>query len=515
MKEKEYNNEKENENGDNKIDRKKKILKDSIKTLISSEIYGLGLNSLFILNNLGVYLISYLRSLEGEKKTLTLSHNYFFALVVMITMSISVLFSPAVQNKIGIRYSIFLGGTLNILSTIVLVISKKFYIDLISYFFNCLGFFCASLIGRNVMSYFYDIRGKLLGALSISSFLEKSGYNYLAEKFLINPLSDEADVDGSYYTYNVSRNIFKFMIFCVILMFICDILCLILIVPFDKKKHENGLFNKLTNLEESKEDINSADIVNVLGENNEGLLENKEKEDDSDNEENKEKKDEKLDKKKSFAKRFIQKALKNRRFIFLFLSNFFATPLSIFLNGIWRNIAIRNRIPTSYQQNIETYRPFVECISTFIFGFISDYIPYRFIFSILSFISTFVGIIFCFTLQSPNLFTIILLVEAMAGNGRISTSSPHFIKVFGLKHYIELGGIINLSSFLAFPICIVFLFFFDQKYATVNEGDIETNITGIFNSSNAPYFILFIISGLLNCISAILSCFETEELFDF
>ena len=52
------------------------------------------------------------------------------------------------------------------------------------------------------------------------------------------------------------------------------------------------------------------------------------------------------------------------------------------------------------------------------------------------------------------------------------------------------------------PLCTVFIFLFETYIATPTG---EVNIT--------PYIILFISTGILNIVPAILCLFETEELF--
>jgi hypothetical protein len=76
------------------------------------------------------------------------------------------------------------------------------------------------------------------------------------------------------------------------------------------------------------------------------------------------------------------------------------------------------------------------------------------------------------------------------------------MKVFGLKYYIEIGGVIGLSRVFMSPLCTVFIFLFETYIATPTG---EVNIT--------PYIILFISTGILNIVPAILCLFETEELF--
>ena len=91
-------------------------------------------------------------------------------------------------------------------------------------------------------------------------------------------------------------------------------------------------------------------------------------------------------KKQNVLKIIIKKAFKTRRVIFLMLMQFFQTPLGAFLGVQWRNIAIRNNIPTSLQQFILIINTIIGCVATLIFSWLTDSIPFRYLYSILSFL---------------------------------------------------------------------------------------------------------------------------------
>ena len=189
------------------------------------------------------------------------------------------------------------------------------------------------------------------------------------------------------------------------------------------------------------------------------------------------------------------------------LMQFFQTPLGAFLGVQWRNIAIRNNIPTSLQQFILIINTIIGCVAALIFSWLTDSIPFRYLYSILSFILTFISIFYCFTFKSPYLFTITILVYAFIISGRIAINLPHFMKVFGLEYYIQISTIISLPSAILSPLCNIFMFLFDNAYALKDNSGEEV--------SNSPYFILYIILGLLNSISAVLGLFETEDILKF
>jgi MFS family permease len=171
-------------------------------------------------------------------------------------------------------------------------------------------------------------------------------------------------------------------------------------------------------------------------------------------------------------------AIKSKRVRNFFLMGMLMTPLGNLINSAWRNIAVRNNIPTSYQQNIQTFNPFVTCISTLIFGWLSDSIPFRYLYSGTCFFVSFIGVFFSFTFTSPVLFTIVLLLNTMANAALISISLPHFMKVFGMKHYIEISGIIGLSGVIMGPICSMLAFFIESNF----RENLDTVYKYMFNS---------------------------------
>ena len=605
-------NEKEEQFEDPKfISKRKQTFKDGILTLIGNEFHRIGFGCLMVIHNLTTYLISYLRHYQDEK-SITLQYSYFIGPVMSITMG---LFTPCVgiiENKIGLKLSLVLGGILNLWSSVILYFSKNYYFDLFAFFISSLGSGLSVLLSRNLMGYFFHVRGKLSGILSVIGSLVSAGYNEIGEKWIVNPNSEEATVDKSYYTYDVSKNMLAFLRICWICIIVSTALTVIFIVPFDKKKHiqlfkpkrPKEFDKKKKNMKikgKMKEEILQDDKIGPLIPEDEKIEEPKEKMDEENDKElkeeerdivnelkpkgkrkNKKRKDEfsktlsvpifnisskdkslyssnlidniskeinneenknyqrkrshsvtntslmpskalllnlipeievvavpPLDKptRKKFSLQLIKQALKSRRVLFLFLMGLFSSPLGNFLMSTWRPIGIRKGIPTIYLQNIGTYRPFITCGATLIFSTLSDYVPFRYMYFGFSILSTIIGVTFCFTFRSPGFFSFIILLNSIVFAGKMSITGPHYMKVFGLKYYIEIGGVIGLSRVFMSPLCTVFIFLFETYIAAPEDGQDPAQV------SDMPYIILFVTTGLLNVVSAILSLFETEELY--
>ena len=614
--------EEEKEKDDPLFDHRKKItMRDGILTLIGNEFHRISFGCIMVIFNLTTYLISYLRHYQ-EKKTITLQYTYFIGPIMSITMGIFTPMVGMIENKIGLKLSVILGGILSLWSCVILYYSKNYYFDLFAFFVNSLGSSMAALMTRNIMGYFFHVRGKLSGILSVISSLVSSGYNVVGENWIVNPKSEEATVDNSYYTFEVCQNLLKFFRICWICLSVGTIMTVIFVVPFDSSKHvklfkpkipEDFVQKKMKKFEKKKdikkEEIEKDEKIGPLMPEEEKKEENKEKkiqnvEENLNIENEKEIKEEERDKvnlndiklkkkdknksknkndlsktssvpvilvanknrslfsednpdnveekmenlkqkntelkqkrslsisykevsaskfplinfieeievvaiahprksiKKKFSIQLIKRALKSRRVLFLFLMGLFSAPLGNILTSTWRPIGIRKSIPTRYLQNIGTYRPFVTCASSFIFSILTDYVQFRYLYLIFSVLSTFIGVIFCFTFKSPIFFTFIILLNSVVFAGKMSITSPHYMKVFGLKYYIEIGGVIGLSRVFMSPLCTVFIFIFETYIAPPKDGKIV---------SDTPYIILYFIIGLLNIIAAILCMFETEE----
>ena len=75
-------------------------------------------------------------------------------------------------------------------------------------------------------------------------------------------------------------------------------------------------------------------------------------------------------------------------------------------------------------------------------------------------------------------------------------NEPHFMKVFGMKHFIEISGIIGLAGVIMGPICSLFAFFIESNFR---------------ENLDVVYKYMFMVSSILYIGDIALSAFETEE----
>ena len=192
----------------------------------------------------------------------------------------------------------------------------------------------------------------------------------------------------------------------------------------------------------------------------------------------------------------IKHAAKSFRVWRLFLMGVFSSPLNNFMLIMWRPISIFKQMPTDKIQKVNSYTSIVQMIVTPLFGILSDKIPFRIMKVILGIINCIVGFLFYFSFDNVYYFIGLILLNNFAYHGSFILNEPHYMKVFGMKHYVEISGIVGLSGVIMGPICSLFAFFIENSFK---------------ESSDTVYKYMFITAACLHIIDVILSFFETED----
>lgn len=165
----------------------------------------------------------------------------------------------------------------------------------------------------------------------------------------------------------------------------------------------------------------------------------------------------------------------------------------------WRPIGVNVKIPTEKLQLIGTINFIMTSIGTPFFGFLSDKIPFRILYSIISAITSVVGFAFCYSFDSDNLFMVMVCGMNFILGGYIAVLPPHYMKVFGMKYYVEVGGVVGFANVIMGPICSLFAYFV--------ENGVEDKIFA--------YRIIFITGAAMNIVSLVIGIFESDEEFDY
>ena len=556
MEEKEKDTEKKNAK-DNYLN--KNSTKNGILSVIGAITHKLGISSIWVISNLATYVISYHRRNDLSNDFLSLNLSYFFNPILVTTLNIFMPICGILEFKLGCQRAIILGALVIMLGYGLLYVSSSIFLDFFGIFLFGIGLSISTTLStKNAIQYFFNQRGAISGILELISSGLSATHNKIAES-MINPDGEEpSPIEGSddeFYSEPVSEKVLNFFILELGTYGISTLLTLFFLVPYDEKaakklskelkkkaleksKEENNAINE--NEDENKKeeenplivkDYNRNTVNNALlpdSENEENLkiyeVSEGQKEDDYDAKlaDGQNKNNQKViaipDTKAgaletnpvsgnismsvsqvNYSTRHTKKALGSFRVWKLFtlvLCSYLALNLVLVC---WRPIGVNVNIETSKLQTIRTLNFIMSMIGTPVFGFLSDKIPFRILFTFVSAVTTLIGFVFCYTFDYPGIFMLLVCGMNFLLGGYIAVLPTHYMKVFGMKYYVEVGGVVGFANVIMGPICAFFAYFV--------ENGVDDKIFA--------YRIIFITGAAMNIVSLVLSIFESDDEFDY
>ena len=498
--------------------------KNGILSIIGAVFHKIVIMSMMVFLGFSTYMISYLRYYQKPNETpITLNYTYFIMPILSITMGLGIPFSGILEFKLGTRLTIIYSSLYLILSSVIQYFSKNFILNLIAIFVFAVGLSLSIIIpGKNACMYFPKRRGMISGILSCISAIISSFLNIFGERVIINP--DSINPFMGYYTYEAAKNIRKYYLFQIFCVSVFTILTVLFIVGFKMKGRgpphgKRGRKSKKKIISDEENNIDKEPLAPA----EEGIIEDKddnainaindnenENENENDNESNKEKKENKKNEyyalsglepslanaSVNYSMKQVKTAARSFRVWRLFLMGIFNTPLNNFITIAWRPISINKNMPTDKIQNVNSYTSMVQMFTTPLFGYLSDKIPFRVLKVSLGIIYCIVGFLFYFSFDNVDFFIILIVLNSFSHFGMFTLNEPHYMKVFGMKHFIEIAGIIGLSNVIMGPVCSIFAFSIEQNF--------KDNIDNV-------YKYMFMISSALTIVDIGLSFFETED----
>ena len=530
--------------------------KNGILSVIGAITHKIGISSIWVIANLATYVISYHKWKDQKNEFLSLNLCYFFNPILVTTLNIFMPICGILEFKLGCQRAIILGALVIMLGYGLFRISNNIFLDFFCIFLFGIGLSISTTLStKNAIQYFFYQRGAISGILELISSGLSASHNKLAET-IINPHSEEPEpINGSkdnFYSKGVSENTHNFWIIELGTFGISTLLTLLFLVPYDEKaakrfskelkkkskeksEQENNIINQ--NEDENNKNDDQGIIVEdhnrntidkddaLLPDEDKGIntyeVNEGDKEDDYDAKAVKEKKKDKKvvvipDTKAgaletnpvsgnisvsqvNYSTRHTKKALGSFRVWKLFtlvLCSYLALNLMLVC---WRPIGVNVEIKTDTLQLIGTLNFIMSMIGTPTFGFLSDKIPFRILFTIVSAITSVIGFLFCYTFDYPYLFTLMVCSMNFILGGYIAILPTHYMKVFGMKYYVEVGGVVGFANVIMGPICAFFAYFV--------ENGVDDKIFA--------YRIIFITGAAMNIVSLVLSIFESDEEFDY
>lgn len=201
----------------------------------------------------------------------------------------------------------------------------------------------------------------------------------------------------------------------------------------------------------------------------------------------------------NYSTAHTKKALKSFRVWKLFILNLcYYLALNLILT-MWRPVGMYKNIPTGALQNIGTINFIMTSVGTPFFGFLADKLPFRILYCIIGGFCSLIGFTFCFSFGNKYLFAVMVCGMNFILGGFIAGLPPHYMKVFGMKYYVEIGGVIGLASLIMGPLCAFFAFF------------VENNV----DNKDLAYKIIFNSGAALNIVSIVIAILESDDEFEY
>ena len=191
-------------------------------------------------------------------------------------------------------------------------------------------------------------------------------------------------------------------------------------------------------------------------------------------------------------------ALKSNRLILLSIIVIMQAPVSNMAFTLYREIGEYKKIDVKYLQLVGSLYFIFECLSSFVFGILCDYIKLKYLLLFINIVGTFVGFTYCFTFQNGLIFFLVQNFLSFSAGGYYPVKDCFLMQVFGKDIYIELSGFV--SFFVALTVNII--------------TPITFLVISSFENKEKAYWILFLSFGSLNLIGTILNCFLDESPID-
>ena len=450
--------------------------------------------SLFSFHTFAIYQTSYIKHNGGDASVI---YTIFYYPVTLFIQSIMGLFAGIIFAKVGVHWSNLIGSVIYILAAIIMYISTRFYLDMISSVLY--GIACAILAfpsAINTCKYFMNRVGLINGIIATIQSVGTTVFTYLGEQ-MINPDNIPSDPVDHLYNKDIASRVKYFLllqIFCVLGAYI---ICEMITKTYDEKnKEEFGLkflfkINEIKSLCKKKKEeklliIESSDERFSI---NQDI---KEIEDD--------KKDKNENKKKTKSrKEKIKMVLKSWKFWRYDIICITSSLISNIIFSMYRSLGETYQIDQNALQLLGILNSIIGFIFSFIIGVLCDYVNFKVLLFINNMLGACVGILYYHSFQDTLSFCILTLIISIQSSGYFCINEYHLIKTFGIDILVDLSGVISLTT----GICIILLTIFTYL--------IEISIA----EKDLVYLIIYPVFGLINFIGVVLGIFENNEPFDF
>jgi len=497
-----------------------------IPTLIGAALINFLVGAIYSLCTLSVYEISYIKGIGGS---ISIEHLTFYYPIEVFFQCISAFISGIIYKHIGLHKTNFIGVSILSLGYFIMYLSTNIFMDMSAMILGGIG---TGIIlypsTTNAYEWFKEHNGIIVGIMETMISLGSFFFAFLGEKIINNKEIPSNDEDNL-YDISIGKRIKKYLI--VQISSLISVFFLSLILMYEKvKKDEINLTNKTNEIkiinsvinyldnekEEFEQEIGIKEKENNIGIKNkivnipskrindettpikivdspERLIKyilNKSNFGHKINNENKHK--------DNLLKKTLLSALKSNRLRLFSIIVILQAPVSNMAFTLYREIGEYKKIDVKYLQLVGSLYFIFECLSSFVFGILCDYIKLKYLLLFINTVGTFVGFTYCSTLQNGLIFFLVQNFLSFSAGGYYPVKDCYLMQVFGKDIYIELSGFV--SFFVALTVNII--------------TPITFLVISSFENKEKAYWILFLSFGSLNLIGTILNCFLDESPID-
>ena len=434
----------------NKINQKKRFTLSFIGNLI----YFFGIMTPFGIGQYSVYITSYFHHFNQK---INIQMGNLMMPILTLALSLSAPLGGFLEHKFGMHLSLIINGIILEFLIFIFISQKNIWITFI--LIILIGMSIGSVIsipGKNLCFYYPEKRGTIISLITSFNVIIGALVSVLGEK-LINPEKITLKENETYYPLEVAKNYIKFYKLSLIVIPISSFLSL----PFLKK------------YKETHDKQNEKLDKNII--NNKSL------------------------EKANYSKNLKAAICHNRIWKIAFITIFSQFGIGFGLSTFRVYGALM-----SFNGTLMQYAPLFFGLSMIVFGPIWGYINDRLqnfkIVKIICIFLLFNSIILSLFIKSKFIYISCLFIGSVFTTGINTVMRPFIMKIYGMKYFIEIGGVITICSGIANIFKGLLSFVISFYYHTGNELQI-------------PYRIIFIIGIWSNILAYALASKEKGNEF--
>ena len=348
--------------------------------------------SLYIWSSINLYYVSYLKLHDSPNMEI---NDGYFMMPLINYLSASLQFLGAtLENKFGLKFCIFIGTIISIISNLILYYSTSQFIIYLAMI--GIGTSVAILVIpsiKNALLYFPNKKGLINGLTLLGYGCSSFIYNTIAQKY-INPNYVLVDQKTKLFPKNIAENV-KFFIYVInYISAIAYFIAFLLSYPYNKKNEK----------EKKKELVEKEEIV--------------------------------VDP--------VKQAFKDKTVYQIMIMTFIMRFFGVLTTNTYRTFGQLNNVSEKLLANLSIVYGIVNGVIRLFWGILFD----KFGFKKLYFICVSSQIIILFTIfgsvNIPYLFFIIVIFEAIVSSGNTCLMVSVYPKIYDIKYYSMIYSLTNI-----------------------------------------------------------------------